>query len=638
MHENLGLILAAIMVLGIAAQWFAWWLKLPSILFLLLIGLIAGPFTGFLNPDEVFGELLFPLVSLGVSIVLFEGALTLKFTDIREHGLVVTNLVTWGAMLSWLLISAGCWYFVQFSIPLSLLFGAMVVVTGPTVVAPLLRNVRPVPSVGKVLRWEGILIDPIGAILAVLVFEAIISDVQGGSFRLFVIEIAAGLGCGAAGALLIAYALRRHLMPEYLHSVVTLAAVVGVFALSNHLAHESGLLAVTVMGVWLANSRNIDISDILSFKESLSVLIVSLLFILLAARLKLEQIFGLGMGAVGVLLVIFLARPIVVWVSAIGSTLNWREKALISWIAPRGIVAAAVSALFAIKLGELGVEGAEALASLTFLVILVTVVLQSISASPMARLLGLAEEEPKGVLILAGNNVALAIGKTLLDQGFRVKVASASWSEVQAARMEGLETYFGNLVSAHADRHLDLMGIGRLLALSRRPALNTLACIKYRSEFGRQRVFSLRTAEEKDSAEKNGGSAKKGRSAKKGMAETYQLPHLFGSEVTIQKLASLLGQGAEIKATGLTDSFTLEDYREHYGNDVMLLFGIDPEGRLRPFTDQGEPESGPNWTLVALLPIAVVERLESERQAQEIKERKEAEESVSSIGNGSLAE
>ncbi|MBQ0797880.1 MAG: sodium:proton antiporter [Porticoccaceae bacterium] len=613
MHENLGFLLAAILVLGIGAQWLAWRLKLPSILFLLLLGVLAGPVSGFLNPDEIFGDLLFPTISLGVAIVLFEGALTLRFADIREQGVMVSNLVTWGAVLNWLLISAGTWYFIDFSISMSLLFGALVVVTGPTVVSPLLRNVRPVPAVGKVLRWEGILIDPIGAILAVLVFEAIISDAQGGSLRLFFSELAAGGVCGAAGALLIGYMLRRHLMPEYLHSVVTLAAVVGVFAISNQLAHESGLLAVTVMGVWLANTRGVDISDILSFKESLSVLIVSLLFILLVARLQLEQVTGLGIGAVGVLLVVLLARPVMVWASAMGSKLDWKEKALISWIAPRGIVAAAVSSLFAIKLGELGVAGADTLAGLTFLIIIVTVILQSITASPVARLLGLTEEEAKGVLILGGNNVALAIGKALLSSGFRVKLASSSWSEIQTARMEGLETYFGNPVSAHADRHLDLMGIGRLLAMSRRPALNTLASMKYASEFGRQRVFTLRTSEEKDESDKAR------------MGESYHTQRLFGGDVTIQKLASLLGQGAEIKSTRLSDSFTMESYREHYGKDAMLLFGINPEGRLRPFTDEAEPEVGHGWVLVALLPKAVITKLEAERQAEELKERAEAE-------------
>jgi len=589
-HENIAFLLTSVVCLGIAAQWLAWWAKLPSILFLLLFGLIAGPVSGYLQPDELMGDLLFPIVSLGIAIILFEGALTLRFRDIREHGTVVTNLVTWGALINWLLISLGCWYFAEFSPSLALLFGALVVVTGPTVVMPLLRNVRPVPAVGKVLHWEGILIDPIGAILAVLVFEVIASEARGGSFILLLKELMAGGGFGIAGGIIMSFLLRKHLIPEYLHDAVTLSAVVAVFTLSNGLAHESGLLAVTVMGVWLANAKGLDMADILSFKESLSLLVVSVLFILLAARLELEQITTLGPQAIAILLVILLARPVMVFMATIKSGMSWQEKTLISWIAPRGIVAAAVSSIFAIKLDELGVEGADTLAGLTFLVILVTVVLQSISAAPMAKWLGVAEEESRGILILGGNTVGIAIGKALNELGFRVKLASTNWQEIQTARMEGLDTYYGNPVSAHADRHLDLLGIGRLFAMSRRPALNTLACIKYRGEFGRQKVFTLRTSEEKDGSDK------------RRIAETYQTPRLFGDDITVQKLASLIGQGAEIKSTQITNNFTFEDYQQQHGANGVPLFIVDPKNRLRAFTDQETLKVEAGWTLVALLP------------------------------------
>jgi len=589
-HENIAFLLTAIVCLGIAAQWLAWRVKLPSILFLLLFGIIAGPISGYLQPDELLGELLFPIVSLGIAIILFEGALTLRFSDIREHGTVVTNLVTWGALINWLLISLGCWYFVEFSPALSLLFGALVVVTGPTVVMPLLRNVRPVPAVGKVLHWEGILIDPIGAILAVLVFEVIASDARGGSFLLLLKELLSGGLCGVAGGIIMSFLLRKHMIPEYLQDAVTLSAVIAVFTLSNGLAHESGLLAVTIMGVWLANAKGVDMADILSFKESLSLLVVSVLFILLAARLDLEQITTLGPQAIAILVVILLARPVMVFLATFRSGMSWQEKTLISWIAPRGIVAAAVSSIFAIKLSELGVEGADTLAGLTFLVIIVTVVLQSISAAPMAKWLGVAEEESRGILILGGNAVSLAIGKALVEHGFRVKIASTHWQEIQTARMDGLDTYYGNPVSAHADRHLDLLGIGRLFAMSRRPALNTLACIKYRGEFGRQKVFTLRTSEEKDE------------STKHRMVESYQTPRLFGDDITVQKLASLIGQGAVIKSTQLTDSFTLQKYHQQHGSNGVLLFGIDSKENLRAFTDQYSPDIEAGWTLVTLLP------------------------------------
>ncbi|MBV1959704.1 MAG: cation:proton antiporter, partial [Pseudomonadales bacterium] len=328
MDVSVGLLFALILVLGISAQWLAWWLKLPSILFLLCFGIIAGPVSGVLDPDALFGDLLFPIVSIGVSIVLFEGALTLKFSDISGHGRVVTGLVSWGALMSWGLISAGCWWVTDLSPLLSLMFGALVVVTGPTVVSPLLRIVKPTPAVSNILSWEGILIDPIGALLAVLVFEFIVSNAQGHSLLLFGKDLLSGLALGAVGALAMISLLKRHWIPEYLQNVVMLAAVVFIFSLSNHLAEESGLLAVTVMGIWLANSKDVDIHEILSFKESLSILIVSALFILLAARLDLNQISDLGWAGAAVVAVVMLARPIVVWCACAFSDLKWQEKAL----------------------------------------------------------------------------------------------------------------------------------------------------------------------------------------------------------------------------------------------------------------------------------------------------------------------
>lgn len=590
MTESVGLVLALIVVLGVGAQWLASWLKLPSILFLLGFGILVGPIGGIVAPDELFGDLLFPFVSLGVAIVLFEGALTLRLNDIRGHGRFVTGLVSAGALLNWLLMSAGCWLFTDLSVELSLLFGALVVVTGPTVVAPLLRIVRPTPAVGNILTWESILIDPIGALLAVLVFEFIVSNAQGHSLMLFGQQILTGAALGAVAAYLMAAVLKRYWVPEYLQNVVVLGAVVGVFALSNHFAEESGLLAVTVMGIWLANIRDIDIDEILSFKESLSILIVSVLFIVLAARLDLGQIVALGWAGAGVLGVVLLARPLMVWAVGRFAELPWREKALISWIAPRGIVAAAVSSLFAMRLESLGFEEAAVVPALTFLVIIVTVVLQSISARPVARALGVAEEEARGVLIVGSNAFSRAIGLALKGLGFRVKITDASWKEIQAARMAGLDTYYGSPLTAHADRYLSLVGIGRVLAMSRRPALNTLTCLKFAGEFGKQQVFTLRNAEEKDDS----GLTR--------LTHSYRTTRLFGADVSSQKLNSLLAQGGEIKVTSLTESFSLEDYKALYGPEPIYLFGVDPQYRLHPFTAVSTFKLGAGWAVVALVP------------------------------------
>lgn len=590
MEGNLLYILAAIIVLGSAAQWLSWRLNVPAILALLVIGITAGPVSGLLNPDAVFGDMLFPIISLGVALVLFEGGLTLKFSDLRGHGAAVFNLVSWGALLNGALIGLGSWLLAGLSVEMALLFAALMVVTGPTVINPLLRTMRAKPEVSQILRWEGILIDPVGALMAVLVYQFIIAGKA--SYQLGLISVAAGLAVGAMAALALGFVLRRHWVPEYLLNSVTLAVVVLAFAGSDYLAHESGLLAVTVMGIWLANMRGLDMTEILSFKESLSILIISMLFIVLGARLNPADMLAIGWQGVVLLAVVLLARPVVVWAAMVGGEYSWQQKALVAWVGPRGIVAAAVSSIFALRLQEAGFSDAFMLVPYTFLIIIFTVVLQSATARPMAKLLGLMEEEPKGILIAGANSVARTIGLALAAQGFRVKLTDTNWSTLSEARMAGLDTYYGNLVSVHADQHLDLAGMGRLFAMSRRPAFNTLACLKYKTEFSAQRVFTLRNAEEKDESDK------------RRVAQHYQAPRLFGEDVTMQKLSSLIAQGAEIKATLLSEDFDLETYQQANDKNIILLFTIDPQERLRAFTNEYEPDVQAGWTLLTLVPSA----------------------------------
>ncbi|WP_439102808.1 cation:proton antiporter [Congregibacter sp.] len=588
MDQSVLYTMAAVLVLGVGAQWLAWRLKLPSILPLLALGILAGPATGILNPDEMFGPILFPMVSLGVALVLFEGGMTLRFRDIRGHGAVVTNLVSWGAVLNWLIIAAGAHYLAGLSGDIAMLFAALMIVTGPTVINPLLRTMRAENSVSQVLRWEGIMIDPVGALIAVLVFQYLLTGQN--SLMLFAESIATGTLLGLAGAGSLGLVLRRHWVPEYLLNVLTLAWVVMIFAVSDAFVHESGLLAVTIMGVLLGNMRNVAVNEILSFKESLSVLIISMLFVVLGARVDPAEILATGWQGVVILLVILAARPVVVWLSTIRSGYRWQQKALIAWVAPRGIVAAAVSSLFAIRLEETGHEGASTLVALTFLVILATVVLQSFTARRMTAALGLAEAEPNGMLFLSANSVARALGKTLQEEGYRVKLADTSYEEIRAARMAGLEVYYGDPISSHADQFLELSGIGRLFAVSRRSRWNTLACMKFRSEFGPQRVFSLRNSEDRKETDRSR------------IADEYAPPRLFTADVTFEKLASLLAGGAEMKIIRLGEDFSLEDYKRESGSKLIPLFSLGEKQKLRVIDD---PETITNQTepqrLIALV-------------------------------------
>ncbi len=597
MIEFTMLMLAMICLIGILSQWLAWWLKLPSILFLLLAGIVLGPTTGILDPDLIFGDILFPIVSLSVAIILFEGGLTLRLYEVKSVGRVVWNLVTIGAGITWVAIAISTHYFLGFTWALSYLFGALVVVTGPTVIVPLLRTVRPNARLANILRWEGILIDPLGALLAVLVFNYIVSGLQSNPLFTFGAMVISGIVVGGVGAVILAVILRRHLMPEYLHDVAALAFVLTVYTIANYIAHESGLLAVTLMGMILANLKNMPIEGILDFKESLSVLLISVLFIVLAARLDFADFATIGWGAVGIVLVIlFVARPLSVMASSIGAGLSLKEQLLLSWIAPRGIVAAAVSALFAMRLDEVGEAEAHLLIPLTFLVIIVTVVLQSLTARPLATALDLAEPEPRGVLIVGAHAVARSIAHELIKYDFRVVLADTNWTEISKARMEGIDTFFGNIVSEHADRHLDLVGIGYLLAMSNRPALNVLACQRYRTEFGGNKVSRIQVDEEKDVSDK--------------LSITGEVTGslLFGKDVTDGVLATMIEQGAEIRCTNLSENYDYSAYNTYYDNRLIPLFAFDDKTRLVVFTDSDDFEPGADWRVISLIPQDQVDK------------------------------
>lgn len=594
MHETHLIILVLILGAGIACQWLSWRLKLPSIIFLLVCGILAGPIFKWLNPDQLLGELLFPFVSLSVAVILFEGSLTLRFSDIPGLEKVIRNMITFGVLISWGITTVVTHLLLDFSWELSFLFGAIMVVTGPTVIMPMIRTVRPKENIANILQWEGILIDPIGAILAVLTYQIIIAgEMQNEAAvgilifgKILLIGGLFGVGAGHALATLI----RKHWIPQYLHNVITLALVCGVLALSDLLEPESGLLSVTIMGLWLANVKGLVLEDLLDFKESLSLLLISVLFILLAARMDLHGFLALGWPAFGVFAVIqFLVRPLSIQLCAFGSKLSMAERHLLSWIAPRGIVAAAITALFALKLESRGYENAAQLVPLTFMVIISTVLLQSATAGPLARWLKVADPEPRGFLIVGANRVARAIAAALDDNGFKTLLTDQNWSAVRDAKRQGLSAYWGNPVSEHAERHINLVGIGHLLAVSANIELNALAAHYYRLEFEPNCIYTIRNRQPE-----NDNKAEKSEFKFGGR-------FLFDEQLTFQELDQQIEQGAKIKKTLLTDEFTFEDSMSKHQDQRWLLFAIDDNQRLYPFTSTAELSPGEGWKILALV-------------------------------------
>ncbi|MGW8367434.1 MAG: cation:proton antiporter [Gammaproteobacteria bacterium] len=593
MHNLDLVVLSAIFVAGFACQWIAWRVKLPSILFLLLTGILAGPALGWLNPDELLGDLLTPVVSIAVAIILYEGSLTLKLSEIRGHGAVVRNLVTVGVVITWLAATTAAHSVLGWDIHLAALFGGIVTVSGPTVIMPLLRTIRPTRALSNVLRWEAILVDPLGAILAVIVFDYIVvSQTAAGIGQVLgtlLVIVLTGTILGIVAGYSFGLVLRRHWVPDYLRDYLALASVLLVFGVSEAIHAETGLLAVTVMGVWQANMRDLDLEDILDFKESLAMVLVASLFILLAARIELEALASLGVAAIGILLLLqFVAGPARAFVSSIGSELSWRERLYLGWIFPRGIVAAAVSALFALRLEEMGYAGADDLVPLVFTVIIGTVVIQGLTGRVVARALGIATPDPTGVLVVGANALALAYAEALHKAGHRVLVASSGWDGIREARMKGLPVFYGSAVSSYADRHLNLLGLGNLLALSHRPGINELACVRFRYDFGRNAVYTVRHAAEGEH-EKHQVSGQSGGRL------------LFSGEYSISELLSRIGRGAEIKSTELTDEFDITAHRERYP-DGIILFVTDDRKKLHfPVEDSELPEK-PGSVVTALVP------------------------------------
>ena len=590
--EHIGLAIGLIISLGAAAQWLAWRMGIPAILPLLIIGFLLGPVFGLVNPTDFIPEdLLFPAVSLAVGLILFEGGLTLRFSEIREIQAVVRRLVSVGAVVTWLGATAAGHYVVNLSWELAFLFGALVVVTGPTVIVPLLRVVRPSAKIGNVLRWEGVLIDPIGAMVAVLVFEYLITvsrtEALGVVAFTFLKFIVIGGVAGAVGGVLLAAILRRRLLPDYLVNFVALAFVFLVFAVSNTYAEESGLLATTVMGMILANQHVPNIHSLLNFKEELTLLFISLLFIVLAANIELDTLLAVLNGSIVLLLAVLMLviRPLSVFISTIGSSFAFKEKLYLSWIAPRGIVAAAVSSLFASKLAKEGVVGADVLVPLVFLVIVGTVLLNSITAKPLARLLGIAEPDPQGFLILGAHPVARRIAAFLKEEGVSVQLADTNWSNVAAARVDGLDVYYGSLLSDQSDEEVRLSGIGKLLAMTSNDEANALAALKYARDFDSLNVFQLQPGRGSDRSKL--GNENRGRI-------------VFQKPVTYAELSHLFSRGAKLKKTEITEKFSLDDFNKMYGESSLPMFVIEEDEGIRVLTE-GEPLPDEGGTLVALV-------------------------------------
>ncbi|ASV75178.1 sodium/hydrogen exchanger [Thermogutta terrifontis] len=585
--------ITTIVALGGLGQWLAWRLRIPAIVLLLGLGTLAGPVLGLLHPDEVFGELIRPFIALAVGLILFDGGLNLRFRELRGIGGVFGRLMTIGAAVTWGLLAVAGRLVLGLTWPVAALLACILTVTGPTVIGPILRHLRLRGRVASLLKWEGILIDPLGAILAVLVFAALEQQsLNAGVWEIgirLIQTLLAGFGVGIAMGFVMVAAFARFWIPDFLTNPISLMLTLVAFVLANTLCRESGLLAVTVTGMVVANQHKFAIRQLLEFKEALTVLLISVLFVVLAARIRWEYLQGLGwQSVVFLLLVILVIRPVAVFVSTWGKTLSWNERLFLAGMAPRGVVAMAVASVAALALSQGQYEGAEKLVPVTLLVVFGTAAVYGLLAAPLARFLNLIQENPQGILFVGASHWVRELAVVLQREDCRVVLVDSNRQNVTAARLAGLPAIHGDALLEVTRESIDYMGLGRMLAVTSNNEVNSLACMIYAEDFGRQEVYQLPWLPPKEKPRDPVSPEHRGRL-------------LFGKDLTYSRITEIFYQGGRFKSTKITKEFDFAQYRELYGDKAYPLFVLRTGGVVFVVTDAPLADIRPGDTVIALV-------------------------------------
>lgn len=503
-------IAAGVIVIALAHR-----LRISAIVLLLLAGVGLGPSgLGVFDPESLGGGLPV-IISLAVGLILFEGGLTLELDDYRKAKGVIPRLLSLGVAITWLGTGTAIWLLreylglaAEFAFTDALLVASLVIVTGPTVIAPLLKRIRVNSKLHSILHWEGVLIDPIGVFIALLMFEWITSEGEGWvALADFGIRFAAGLGVGGIGGLVIERLIRWRLPPRDMLNVFAMGMAVLVFGLADAIKYESGLLAVTVAGFVVGAMGPREIKRIREFKAEMVDLLVGMLFILLAARLDLDAFIAFGVpGIVIVGIVMLLVRPLNVFACAWRQDIALREKLFLAWVAPRGIVAASMASLFAVKLADQRPEASGLMETFTYSVIAGTVILQGFTAGPLARLLKVRQPQPRGWLIVGSHDLARGVARYLRDHaGVEVLLLDTNPRGVARAEADGLDAICADARDPALESDPRLASVGRLLALTDNSELNVLLCQHWRESLGRGNLYRWGAWDAVDRTRKDAG-------------------------------------------------------------------------------------------------------------------------------------
>ena len=586
--DSLMVKIALIGVLGVGAQWVAWRTGRPAIALMLITGLVAGPVLGIIVPERDFGTLMEPIIKLAVAVILFDGGLSLNFRELRQAGPAVLRLVIIGVPVGWALGTAAAYYGAGLSLPVSALFGGIMVVTGPTVIGPMLRTLRIGKRPASILKWEGIVNDPIGALLAVFIFAYITYEGPSADVQAIGLEVlAATVLAGLLGALLgfgVSWLFPRGVVPEYLKAPVLLVTVIAGFIIADIIQHETGLVTVTVMGIVVGNRPMYSLTALRRFKEDLGVLLVSGVFILLPATLDWETLRAFeARFIIFLILLLFVVRPLTVLTSLVFSNVPWNERLFIAWIAPRGVVAVAVTGLFALRLTEGGIEDAEALVPLSFGVVVATIIAHGFSAQWLSERLGLDKGPGRRVLLVGANNWTIELGAFLESLGIGVTVADRSKTALRTAAKRGLATYRGDILDEVTEDHIDLADFQQLIAGTDNDAYNALICADLGPEVGFESVTQM------------------------GVEQAAAPGHHYGrillrGGTSLEQLIGRLQQGWTFRRTPLTDQFDFKAFEANAAEGVEPIAVLKPDDRLLFFSNDGQPAAGAGDQLLSFGP------------------------------------
>ncbi|RVQ69198.1 sodium:proton antiporter [Croceicoccus ponticola] len=605
--EEQAIVIALVGVLGIGAQWVAWRTGWPAIVLMLSAGFIAGPLLGLLDPHHAFGDLLEPAISIGVAIILFEGGLSLDFRELRKTGSAVWRLVVFGVPIAWLLGSLACYYVAGLVWPVAILFAGILVVTGPTVVLPMLRQSSVAQRPSAILKWEAIVNDPFGAMCAVLAYEYFRASASGATLLdvvpMLVFATAAAAALGYAAAWLIAWSFPRGLVPEFLKAPVLLVVVISLFVGTNFIQQETGLVAVTMMGIALANMKVDSLRDIHPFKQNIAVILVSGIFILLAASLDFDTLRELEWQfALFLLAILFLVRPATVLLSLAFSSIPWNERIFLAWIAPRGIVAVAISGLFALRLSDLGYGDGTILISLSFAVCVTTIVAHGFTVLPVARWLNVTGSTTPGILLVGATPWSISLARELTQMDVPVTIADTSWWRLSRARQQGLATYHGEILAEATEHSLDLSQFQVLVAATENEAYNALVCNEFAPEIGRDSVYQLGEAGNPDDP--------------RSLPPSIRGRALFQSGVDMNEMHRRQVAGWEFRKTRLSDQFDFDAARAALPTEADFLLLIRKDGKLRFFTHASRPSPSAGDTVISYSPPEKpdLERVQARRE------------------------